>query len=190
MKTFLVLCVVLVTGIHGEFVSPFPKQYDQIVDACRAETGYTDEVIAEEENSNLDLDTGLKKFNNCFLDKTGFRNEKKFELDDALKKIPQRIVTEITKFCQSKIEQGVFTDDTPYISACLHQGASNYIRKTEVQLLAHSETDQVASIVHDCKEDTGFHTSLFYNLGGKFDDEEGLKKFNDCFLEKNRFCHQ
>ena len=45
----------------------------------------------------------------------------------------------------------------------------------------------MASIVHDCKEDTGFHTSLFYNLGGKFDDEEGLKKFNDCFLEKTGF---
>ena len=111
-------------------VNTIAEHFTQIVEVCRNETGYTDEVIAEEDKSDLNKDTGLKKFNNCFLEKIGFRNDEKFDIDHAMAKIPQSNVTKIIELCQSDTAKEIIPDSVPFFSACIHLGVSDYIRTT------------------------------------------------------------
>ena len=108
-----------------QFSPPFPKQYDDIVEACRVETGYTDQLVSKEEATFLSENRGLRKFNYCFLQKTGFITIYGTRyIDKRLKKRAPRIFYKMLKSCYRKEK----TLPRSFFSTCFHGRVSVYMR--------------------------------------------------------------
>ena len=66
------------------------------------EHGYTDNVVAEEEDSYFAENKGLRRVNYCFLEKTGFvTSDGELNIDDALAIFPPGSVKDTIEDCKN-----------------------------------------------------------------------------------------
>nr|QCF41934.1 odorant binding protein [Athetis dissimilis] len=134
MKSFVVLCVVVVAGIHAADV-PLPAAQQErakiIAAECTKESGVSKAVLADALKGNLAEDEGLKKFTFCFFQKAGVVDgQGVLNVDVALAKLPPGVdkanAKSVLEGCKSKT--GKDTAEKVFeILKCYHKGVANHV---------------------------------------------------------------
>ena len=91
-------------------------------------TEFTDDTLNKAIESNFTEDEGLRKFNDCFLEKTGFvTSDGKLNIDAALAKLPPSFAKPIVEHCQANIILKYTTESVQDFSTCYHLGTQRHI---------------------------------------------------------------
>ena len=116
-------------------------QVNTIVHDCQEKTGFTEaETEATLHGEDFKIfsvavvvnDEELKKFNDCFLEKTGFiTSDGKLNIDAALVRLAPGFAKPIVEHCQANIILNYLAEDVDDFSTCYHDGIQNHIADAE-----------------------------------------------------------